>query len=102
MVYLFVQFSKPVGLKQEEDESDSEQDERRDLNIDFLYYVKNMPTFQRIKDVDYNVDIYTSAKEYLFEDEGKDGEFITVDQEHFDRDEIKIELFKNEVVKNWG
>ena len=50
------------------------------MNIDFLYYVKNMPTFQRIKDVDYNVDMYTSAKEYLFEDEGKDGEFVTFDQ----------------------
>jgi|688.fasta_scaffold2330991_1 hypothetical protein len=46
--------------------------------------------------------MYTSAKEYLFQDEGKDGEFITVDQEHFDKDEIKIEIFKNEVEKNWG
>lgn len=72
------------------------------MNIDFLYYVKNMPTFQRIKDVNYNVDMYTSAQEYLFEDEGKDGEFVTFDQEHFDTDEIKIEIFKTQVEKNWG
>ena len=61
-----------------------------------------MPTFRRMKDVDYNVEMYTSAKEYLFEDEGKDGEFVNFDQDHFDKDEINIEIFKDEVEKNWG
>ena len=45
------------------------------MNLDMLYYVKNMPIMQRIKDVDYNVENYTSAKQYLFEDEGLDGTY---------------------------
>ena len=31
------------------------------MNIDMLYYVKNMPTMKRLKDVDFDVDKYTSA-----------------------------------------
>ena len=48
VIYLFVQFSKPVSLTKdvESDDSDSDEyeiDERRDPNIDMMYYVKQMP-----------------------------------------------------------
>ena len=57
LIYLFVKFSKPDVVKTEEGE-----DERRDINLDMIYYMKDRPTMRRIKDVDYNVDIYQSAK----------------------------------------
>lgn len=60
LIYLFVQFSKPDVVKKEEGESD--EDERCDMNLDMIYYMKSIPKMQRIKDVDYNVDIYKSAK----------------------------------------
>ena len=34
-----------------------------------------MPKMRRIKDVDYNVDKYSSAQEYLFEERGLDGTY---------------------------
>jgi hypothetical protein len=73
LIYLFVQFSKPDVVKT--DEEDSDEDERCDLNLDMIYYMKNIPIMQRIKDVDYNVDIYKSAKQYLFEDESLKGSY---------------------------
>ena len=57
LIYLFVKFSKPDGVKTEEGE-----DERRDMNLDMIYYMKDRPKMRRIKNVDYNVDIYQSAK----------------------------------------
>lgn len=63
MIYLFVQFSKPVEIQKEGGESDSDDGEMSNVNLDMVYYVKNMPKMQRIKDVDYNVDgVYASAK----------------------------------------
>jgi hypothetical protein len=56
--------------------------------------------------VDYEVDKYTSAKQYLFEEEGIDGSFILPSLEilidTYDAEEIQIENFKNEIRKNWG
>ena len=61
---------------------------------------------KRIKDVDYNVEMYTSAKQYLFEDEGLDGSFrdpsFQVPEDDACSEEIQIENFKNELQKNWG
>ena len=61
---------------------------------------------KRIKDVDYNVDKYTNAKQYLFEDEGRDGTFKNI-SEQIPKDDARteethIENFKNEIQKNWG
>ena len=71
-----------------------------------LYYVKDQPTMQRIKKVDYNVDKYISAKQYLFEDEGLDGTFRDPDFRILINDarteETQIENFKSEIQKNWG
>ena len=75
VIYLFVQFAKPVVVKQEEEDSGEDEDERRDMNIDMLYYVKSLPKMQRLKDVDLDVGKYTSAKQYLFEDEGLDSSY---------------------------
>lgn len=56
--------------------------------------------------MDYEVDKYTSAKQYLFEEEGIDGSFILPSLEilidTYDAEEIQIENFKNEIRKNWG
>jgi hypothetical protein len=63
LIYLFVQFSKPVEIKKEGEDSDSDDGEMNNVNLDMIYYVKNMPKMRRIKDVDYNVDgVYASAK----------------------------------------
>ncbi len=43
VIYLFVQFSKPTVAKKEEGDSDSDEDQRRDVNLDMIYYAKNMP-----------------------------------------------------------
>ena len=105
VIYLFVQFSKPAVVKTEEGESDSEE-ERRDMNLDMMYYVKNMPTVQmkRIKDVDYDIDKYTSAKEYLYDNRGEATSFIApyLDNDNDEIEEGKIESFTNEIQKNWG
>ena len=72
------------------------------MNLDMLYYMKNMPKMQRLKDVDYNVEgMYTSAKQYLFEDEGQDGSFIIPNTED-EANEAKIEKFTHDIQKNWG
>ena len=56
--------------------------------------------------MDYEVDKYTSAKQYLFEEESIDGSFILPSLEilidTYDAEEIQIENFKNEIRKNWG
>ena len=72
VIYLFVQFSKPVSLAKDvkdENESDEEYEEisNRDPNLDMMYYVKNMPKMQRIQNVDYDLDKNKGALEYLFE-----------------------------------
>ena len=74
------------------------------MNLDMIYYVKNMPTIQRIKEVDYDVGLYSSAKQYLFEDEGQDGSFIIPndDPDYYETEETKIEKFTNQIQKNWG
>ena len=64
----------------------------RDPNLDMIYYVKEMPTFQRIKDVDYNVD--RSALDVLYEDEDMDGSFRMANRDYMEEDE-KIENFTN-------
>lgn len=44
VIYLFVEFSKPVSLQKEREDSDSDFDEefdtRRDPNLDMMYYVR--------------------------------------------------------------
>ena len=73
------------------------------MNIDMLYYVKNMPTMKRLKDVEFDVDKYTSAQQYLFEDEGLDGSYrIRSSDFNNDEEDIKVETFTNEIQKNWG
>ena len=104
LIYLFVQFSKPDVMKTEEGDSDEE--ERCDMNLDMIYYMKNVPKMQRIKDVDYNVDIYKSAKQYLFEDESLKGSYkekgFHVPIDAYNTEETQIDNFKNEMQKNWG
>jgi hypothetical protein len=46
-----------------------------DMNLDMLYYIKNMPKMKRLKDVNLDVAAYTSALSYLFKDEGLDGSY---------------------------
>jgi hypothetical protein len=57
VIYLFLQFAKPVQLKSA-DESDSDYEEEfdqiRDPNYDMMYYVKNMPKMKQA-DEDYDV-----------------------------------------------
>ena len=75
------------------------------MNLDMLYYMKNMPKMQRLKDVDYNVEgMYTSAKQYLFEDEGQDGSFYDPNRElnYIEGVDAKIENFTKEIKQNWG
>ena len=61
---------------------------------------------QRIKKVDYDVDKFISANQYLFEDEGLDGSFIDFGLKNPKDDayteETQIYNFKNEIRKTWG
>lgn len=72
------------------------------LNLDMLYYVKNMPQFQRVKDVDYNVGNYTSAIEYLFEEEEQDASFYTPNRDFIGGSDDKSEQFTKKLKQNWG
>jgi len=97
VIYLFIQFSKPVQLNRALDEdSDSdyedEFDRMRDPNIDMLYYVKEMPKFQRVKDVDYNIDKGKGAIEYLNDEAESDGSFHVSERDYIDED-AKIDNF---------
>lgn len=64
-----------------------------------LYYVKNMPKMQRIKDVDYNVGNYNSAIQYLFEEEGQDASFYMPNRDSSLTGEVdeQIENFTKEI-----
>ena len=64
-----------------------------------LYYVKNMPKMQRIKDVDYNVGNYNSAIQYLFEEEGQDASFYMPNRDFSLTGEVddQIENFTKEI-----
>ena len=80
VVYLFVQFSRPVVFKKAgEGESDSDEDERRDPNLDYIG-VSNL-----------NASKKTIANQYLFGDEGLDGTL-----------QFSIENFEKEIQENWG
>jgi hypothetical protein len=109
VIYLFVQFSKPVSLTKdvESDDSDSDEyelDERRDPNIDMMYYVKQMPNvkMQRMKDVDYEIDKNKGALDYLFDEtEHMDGSFVSAGRNFIDED-TKIDKFTTNLQKKWG
>jgi len=66
VIYLFLEFSRPVSLKaQVKDDNDSDYEEEfdriRDPNADLMYFVKTAPKMQRIRDVDYEIDTEKSA-----------------------------------------
>ena len=78
----------------EDSDSDYEDefDRMRDPNIDMLYYVKEMPKFQRVKDVDYNIDKGKGAIEYLNDEAESDGSFHVSERDYIDED-AKIDNF---------
>jgi hypothetical protein len=104
VIYLFLQFAKPVSLKQEvKEDSDSDYEEEfdriRDPNMDMIYYVKNMPKMQRLEEVDLNIDSDKTVAEYLFEEGQRDGTFVMED--HLGQDN-KIDGFTDRMTTKWG
>ena len=57
VIYLFVQFSKPVSFANDaqDQESDDELEDKRDANIDMLFYMGKGPKMMQ-RDVDYDID----------------------------------------------
>ena len=106
VIYLFLQFSKPQGVKTEDGDSDPDEDQRRDVNLEMLYYINTMPKMRRIKDVDYKVDKYNTAQEYLFEERGLDGTYripdFNIAKDDYEAEETNMENFVNERKKHWG
>jgi hypothetical protein len=107
VIFLFLQFSKPVSLKQEvkddSDDSDYEEefDRSRDPNLDMMFYVKQMPKMQRLKE-DYDIDEKEkTALDYIFEERVQDGETILEECDYI-RDDAKIDGFTESCVNQWG
>jgi hypothetical protein len=89
VVYLFLEFSKPVALKNEVKDDDSDYEEEfdrvRDPNADMMFYVKNMPKLKRNETVDLEIDESKGANLQLFdsreEGEDEDAEFAALEND---------------------
>jgi hypothetical protein len=105
VIYLFLQFAKPVSLKKEIQESDSDYEDEfdsiRDPNLDMMYYVKSLPKLKRLKEVDYEIDDSKGVAQQLFESSEHDGEFEVKETECLDDDD-RIEGFTSNAVDKWG
>lgn len=67
-----------------------------------MYYVKQMPKMQRLKDVDYEIDKKKGALDYLFDEtEHQDGSFVSVERNYIEED-TKIDNFTANLQKKWG
>jgi hypothetical protein len=107
VVYLFLQFAKPVSLKQEvKEDSDSDYEEEfdriRDPNMDMIYYVKNMPKMQRLEDVDLNIDQNKGVAQYLFEEGQREGSFVIETEPDLFEQDNKIDGFTDKMATKWG
>lgn len=71
VIYLFLEFSKPVSLKKvqgEDSDYEEELDSVRNPTVDLMYFVKTAPKLKRIRELDYNIDQNKGAAQHLFDD----------------------------------
>lgn len=87
------------------DDSDSDYEDEfdriRDPNIDMMFYVKQMPKMQRLRDVSYDIDMKKGALEYLFEEREEDGEYVVEERDYLNEDG-RIDGFTGRLTKKWG
>lgn len=103
MIYLFVQFSQPPKAEGEDSDSEEEINGFRDPNMDMLYYTRQMPKMQRIKNVGYDIDQSKGAMEVLFDERDDDGEFrLETEEPDFLVEESNINGFNQRVTQKWG
>jgi hypothetical protein len=100
VIYLFLQFSRPVSLKayvKEDDDSDYEEefDRVRDPNADMMFYVKNMPKMKKKEKEDY--DVSRELKEEEFDDD-----FEVEDALEALNEDAKIDGFVDRMSSLWG
>lgn len=103
VIYLLLEFSRPVSLAREVKEDDSDYEEEfdriRDPNADMMYFVKTAPKMKRIKDVDYDIDNDKSAAQVLFEDKDAPSVYMCNETEFED---AEIDKLTDRMSVQWG